>query len=89
MNKQNRYVMNLNNQVLFYDGFSVLVINQAGRIRRVYTPFPVICVTSVDTFQIGTTLYVSEVFEDADDLLLYKISGNLYVFHHFTININF
>ncbi len=75
--------------VLFYDSFSILVINTTGKIRRLYTPFRVQCQLSLDHLSASSTLYVDEVFEDTDDLLLYKINGNLYPYYHFAIRINF
>ena len=81
--------MNEKNQILFFDSYSVLVINRTGRMRRLYTPFKVFCTESVDDLHQNTSLFVDEVFEDPDDLLLYKINGNLYAYKHFTIQIKF
>ena len=78
-----------NNTVLYYDSFSILVINPTGKIRRLYTPFRVQCIAPADSIQINTTLFVDEVFEDQDDLLLFKINGNLYPYTYFAISINF
>jgi len=75
--------------ILFYDTYSVLVINGTGRIRRLYTPFKVLCTKAVDDLHQNTSLFVDEVFEDPDDLLLYKINGNLYAYKYFTIQIKF
>lgn len=75
--------------ILFYDTYSVVVINRTGRIRRLYTPFKVLCTEGVDDLHQNTSLFVDEVFEDPDDFLLYKINGNLYPYYHFTIKINF
>ena len=78
-----------NKNILFYDSYSVLLLNPSGRIRRLYTPFKVNCISSIENLRINAILYVDEVFEDPDDILLYKINGNLYAYKHFNIHINF
>lgn len=75
--------------ILFYDSYSILLINPKGRMRRLYTPFRVACIEAVDDLFVNTLLFVDEIFEDPDDRLLYKINGNLYAYKHFTITINF
>ena len=78
-----------NDMVQYYDSYSILIINQQSKMRRVYTPFKVLCIESIDELMENSTLYVDEVFEDEDDLLLYKICGNLYAYNHFTIQVKF
>jgi len=75
--------------ILYYDSYSLLVINPKGKIRRVYTPFKVHCIEPVDDLQFNSRLIVDEVFEDQEDKLLYKICGNLYAYQHFEITIQF
>jgi hypothetical protein len=67
-----------NQMVMYFDSYSILVINQQGKIRRLYTPFCVQCIDSIDDIQVNTRVYVDEVFPDEDDLLLFKVCGNLY-----------
>lgn len=74
---------------LYYDGYSIMVVNSFGRIRRLYTPFRVQCIDPVDEIVFNSSLFVDEIFEDADNLLLFKINGNLYPFYHFSIEIRF
>ncbi len=78
-----------NRIVYYYDSFSMAVINQSGKLRRLYTPFMVKCVKSIDDIQVNSFVYVDEVFKDPDDLLLYKIGGNIYGFTNFEIKINY
>ena len=78
-----------NQMVIYFDSYSILVINQLGKIRRLYTPFCVQCIDPVDEIQINTRVYVDEVFPDEDDLLLFKVCGNLYAYNHFVIMIKF
>jgi len=78
-----------NSRIVYYDSFSVAVINTKGQIRRVYCPFIVKCMKTVDDIQENSTVYVDQVFNDPDDLLNYLIGANLYPFSHFRINITF
>ena len=75
--------------IFYYDSFSILVINKRGVVRRLYAPFRVHCLESVDELEAGTWVYVDEVFPDEDCRLLYKVGGNLYPYNCFTINIDF
>jgi len=71
--------------VHYFDTYSILVITKESVIRRLYTPVEVVCIDSVDDLQYGAVLFVDEVFPDEDDILLYKIKGNLYAYKHFII----
>ena len=71
--------------VHYFDTYSILVITKESVIRRLYTPVEVVCIDSVDDLEYGAVLFVDEVFPDEDDILLYKIKGNLYAYKHFII----
>jgi len=58
--------------ILYFDSFNILVIIPKGKICRVYTPFKVQSIESVDDLQINSRLFVDEVFKDEDDKHLYK-----------------
>jgi hypothetical protein len=58
-------------------------------MRRLYCPFVVKCIASIDNIEENSSVYVEEVFKDPDDLLSYMISGNLYPYSNFRISINF
>ena len=76
----------MSDQMIYYfDSFSILVVNKESKIRRLYTPFEVLCIESVDDIKLGVIYDVDEVFPDEDDILLYKIKGNLYAYKHFSI----
>ena len=78
-----------NIRIVYYDSFSIAVINSSGKIRRVYCPFLVKCVSSIGEIQENSSVYVNQVFKDPDDLLTYLIGGNLYSYSNFRIMINF
>lgn len=78
-----------NNRIVYYDTFSIAVINPSGKMRRLYCPFLVKCVNNIDEINENSIVYVDQVFKDPDDLLTYLIGGNLYPFSFFRIYINF
>ena len=76
----------MNGQVDYYhDSYSMLILNKQTQIKRLYTPFDVLSIESIDEIKMGSTLCVDEIYTDEDDILLYKIRGNLYSYSHFII----
>jgi len=76
----------MDNQIdLNYDSYSMLVMNKQSEVRRLYTPFSVLSIESIDDIKMGCILYVDEIYNDEDDILLYKIKGNLYCYKYFII----
>lgn len=76
----------MDNQIdLNYDSYSMLVMNKQSEVRRLYTPFSVLSIESIDDIKMGCILYVDEIYTDEDDILLYKIMGNLYCYKYFII----
>ena len=78
-----------NSRIIYYDSFSFAVINPSGKMRRLYCPFLVKCVISIDEIEENSSVYVDQVFKDPDDLLNYMVGGNLYAYSHFIISMNF
>lgn len=78
-----------NSRIVYYDSFSISVINPSGKMRRLYCPFMVKCIATIDEIEENTCVYVDQVFKDPDDLLNYMICGNLYAYSNFRISINF
>ena len=78
-----------NSRIVYYDTFSIAVINPSGKMRRLYCPFLVKCVNDIDEIQENSIVYVDQVFKDPDDLLTYLIGGNLYLYSFFRISIKF
>ena len=78
-----------NSRIVYYDSFSIVVINPSGKMRRLYCPFLVKCINDIDEIQENSNVYVDQVFKDTDDLLNYLIGGNLYAYSNFRILINF
>ena len=78
-----------NSRIVYYDTFSIAVINSKSKLRRLYCPFMVKCITTIDDIQENSSVYVDQVFKDPDDRLTYMIGGNLYAYSNFRISINF
>ncbi len=78
-----------NHKIIYYDSFSIAVINQSGKMRRLYCPFMAKCIAGIDDIQVNSNVYVDQVFKDTDDILTYMIVGNLYPYSNFIISMNF
>ena len=78
-----------NSRIVYYDNFSIAVINPSGKMRRLYCPFIVKCITTIDEIEENCSVYVDQVFKDPDDLLTSMIGGNLYPYSYFRISIKF
>ncbi len=75
--------------IQYYDTYSILVININSRLRRLYCPFMVLCEKSIDEIQENSCVYVDEVFQDKNNLILFKIGGKVYNYSNFSILINY
>ena len=76
-------------EVKFINCNSVLLINPIGKIRRLFTPFKVVCIESINGIPINTSVFVDEVLNNDRDQLLYQINGSLYLYKHFQITAKF
>lgn len=71
------------------DPKSLLVINKVGILRRLYTPFRVLCLTSIQDIAPGTQLYVDEVYGGLDGELYFIIFKQPYLHKHFRLLVQF
>ena len=79
-------------RVFYYDSSCLLIVNHSGKIRKLYTPFKVLCTDihlSFPHLKLGLTMYVEEVYEDENDLLLYLINRRKFPYHYFQIVVYF
>lgn len=74
-----------NSRIVYYDSYSILVINPSGEMRRLYTPFLVKCINSIGNIQVNSCLYVNEVIKDQENNMRYKIGNNIYPYSDFKI----
>ena len=68
-----------NSRIVYYDSFSIAVINPNGEIRRLYCPFIVKCKKQVENIQENSMVYVDQVFKDPDDLLNVKLLDHIII----------
>lgn len=73
----------------YYDGQSILLVNHKGKIRRLYTPFKVLCIDTIGALRCGVYVYVDEVRHSAKGQLIYLIQGKEYMHENFCIQIGF
>ena len=71
------------------DPYKLLVVNEAGKLRVLYTPFKVICIIAEGLYLPGMWLYVDEVYGAYDKKIMYVIGGRPYPHSSFNIRINF
>ena len=77
-------------RVYYYDSSSILVINPKGQIRKLYTPFRVLCIsTIINCVEKGSWVFVDEVKSNRKDELIFVVGGRPYPYQHFQIHINF
>ena len=86
---QQSYMIRGSPSVHYCNANSILVVNGMGKLRVIYTPFKVVCKSSIGLMQVGTIVYVDEVHISARDEILYVISSNVYAHSYFTIMANF
>lgn len=71
------------------DPYSIMVINQKGYLRKLYTPFRVLCVDPINSIPRNTWCYVDKVAADPKELILYGINGIQIPYRYFHIYIMF
>jgi hypothetical protein len=78
-----------NSKIVYYDSFSVAVINSKGQIRRVYCPFIVKCISDIDNIKVNSDVFVEEISTNAKGQLYYRVGILFYKYSNFQIKINF
>ena len=65
------------------------MVNSKGRMRKLYTPFMVLCVVDSGSIKANTKVYVQEVQSTPKDELVYIIAGIAYYHSYFRIEAKF
>jgi hypothetical protein len=73
--------------VKYQDPKCVLVVNDKGKMKQVFTPFKVQCIEEVDQIPFQSFVYVDAVLIHKKYVLLYFINQKPYPYHHFRIQI--
>lgn len=75
--------------VQYCSNHSLLVVNNQGKIKVLYTPFPVICIQQTKCIAVGVRVYVEEVLSNENDELKYVIFDSICSYKHFKLPILF
>lgn len=79
--------MNQEHHVQYCSSNSVVVVSAAGRLKQIYTPFPVWGKALKEGKRV--IYIVEEIASTKDDKLVYLIAGKAYYHHYFYIDIRF
>lgn len=71
--------------VQYIDPFSILLVDNKGRLQRLKCPFRVKCTQPVQNLYAGDIVWVSMVKSDEYSKLLYVIYHDVFPYSHFII----
>lgn len=71
------------------DIYSIILVNKAGRVKRLYTPFRVVCIKPVVGIKVSTHVYVEAVLGTVHGRIYYVILGQPYQHTCFHIIMHF
>lgn len=77
--------MNENYSLFRYNSNVLLIVNQNGKMKTLFTPFRVLCVEAVGVLKKDSHIYVEEVLTDQKDEILFLVFNGVYSHHHFKI----
>lgn len=78
--------------LIIYDrsnSYKILFINRHGKLKELYTPFQVCCLTNVGSIKAHTLHYVELIGCTYRDELVYIIHGVAYHYYFFCITAQF
>jgi len=81
--------MNKKLHLQYLNSNTLLLVNQKGQIRMLYTPFRVVCISAVNRINLNTWVYVDEVLSTDKDELQYVIFNQPYSYKHFKLPLMF
>jgi hypothetical protein len=70
-------------------GFRLIVVNHAGRLRELFCPIKAQCIQSVPGINHGTWIWIEKLGVGKNIPILYQIHGRWYSYECFAIVINF
>ena len=62
-----------NQQIQYYDPYSILVIRSSGTLVQVFVPFKAICIQPVNHLKKDTLVYIEQVAPDTHYTLIYRV----------------
>jgi hypothetical protein len=72
-------------EIFYEDTHSLMLVNQNGKMRRLYTPFRVQVMEEIGKYGTQTWVYVERVAEHKDYRILFLISTNWYPYPFFKL----
>lgn len=72
-------------EMVKYDAKSLLVVNDKGLIRQLFTPFKVQCIEPVESIPALSFVFVDAVLMHKKYVLLYWINQKPIPYHHFRV----
>ena len=76
-------------KIKYYDPYSVIVINQNGQMRQLFTPFKAQVVVSNSAFKINTWVYIEEVLPHEKHRIIYRIGTQWWPYDAFKLEVRF
>jgi hypothetical protein len=62
---------------------SLLVVNPSGKLRRLFVPIAVKCVTEINIIRKGSTVFIEEIAEHYQHKIIYRVLGKWYPHKYF------
>ena len=75
----------MSGQVHYAANNSLLVVNQHGKLRRLFVPIAVRSHTKVGIILNGSTVYVEEVAEHKVYRIIYRVFNSWYPYYYFRL----
>ena len=72
-------------EIKYLNPHTLVVINQHGSIRELYTPFRVICTQRIGEIHTQSSVFVEVVIPHEHHLILYKIFEKWYPYKYFLL----
>ena len=75
----------MSGQLYYAANNSLLVVNQHGKLRRLFVPIAVRTLVDVGVLKMGTHVYVEEVAEHSQHKILYRVFNAWYPYLYFKL----
>ena len=75
----------MSGQVHYAANNSLLVVNQHGKLRRMYVPITVRTLVDVGALKMGAHVYVEEVAAHSTHKILYRVFNVWYPYNYFKL----
>ena len=73
----------------FVNNNTLIIINQKGKMRQLFTPFNVQVLQDTVNFKENSWVVVEEIIQHPQHLLLYRVINNWWPYYIFKIDVKF